>query len=173
MGKSKNSELSFGTNGSPQTKLTQNNVDKKAKELAKRNKMLAKLEEAEVKYTPADVIFVTKDKSEKLIWLEKGNEAVGLIHILKNHKNDFDKKYNANQDKIIKIIKSFITNGKLEYSIIRNIKGRDGYERMYSKKGKYYLLTGIGINGFIVSAYPIHEKEAKEMIKIKCKEEKK
>ena len=45
---------------------------------------------------------------------------------------------------------------------------RDGIEKLYSHNGNYYLLTDIGTNGFIVSAYPIDEKEAiklKEMYK--------
>lgn len=36
--------------------------------------------------------------------------------------------------------------------IIRN--GRKGFERKYDYNGKYHVITGIGLNGFIVSAYP-------------------
>lgn len=35
------------------------------------------------------------------------------------------------------------------------IKGKWGYERCYEYKGNYYIMTGIGSNGFIVTAYPI------------------
>ena len=37
---------------------------------------------------------------------------------------------------------------------------------MYSYNENYYMLSGIGTNGFIVSAYPINEKEAFRRVKI-------
>ena len=45
-------------------------------------------------------------------------------------------------------------------------RNREGIEKLYSYNGKYYLLTGVGTNGFLVSAYPIKEKEA---IKLKAR----
>ena len=36
---------------------------------------------------------------------------------------------------------------------------------MYSHNGKYYLLSGVGNDGYIVSAYPIKEKEAIKLIR--------
>lgn len=30
-----------------------------------------------------------------------------------------------------------------------------GFERVYYYEGSYYVMTGIGTNGYIVSAYPI------------------
>ena len=41
------------------------------------------------------------------------------------------------------------------------------------KNGKYYLLTGVGKNGFLVSAYPVKEKTAKTLIKRNAKWKKK
>lgn len=38
---------------------------------------------------------------------------------------------------------------------IINGNGRNGFERIYYFDKKYYVLTGIGTNGFIVTAYPI------------------
>jgi len=37
---------------------------------------------------------------------------------------------------------------------------REGIEKLYSHNGKNYLLTGVGTNGFMVSAYPIKEKRS-------------
>ena len=34
-----------------------------------------------------------------------------------------------------------------------------GYERVYEHSGKYYAMTGIGTNGFILSAYPIRKDD--------------
>ena len=50
----------------------------------------------------------------------------------------------------------------LEYSRVKSENG--GYERLYSHSRKYYLLSGVGTNGYIISAYPIGEKEALTLI---------
>ncbi len=44
--------------------------------------MIDQLTKARVKFNPNDVLFVTKDKTCQLVWLEKGNKAAGLEHIL-------------------------------------------------------------------------------------------
>ena len=36
-----------------------------------------------------------------------------------------------------------------------------GFERVFSYEGNYYIVTGIGTNDFIVSAYP-HKKGGKK-----------
>lgn len=51
--------------------------------------MLKPLIAAKVKFNAADVLFVTKDKSGQMIWLEKGNDLAGLKHILNKHADDF------------------------------------------------------------------------------------
>lgn len=52
--------------------------------------------------------------------------------------------------------------GKVEYSRVTH--GNGGYERLYNYNGKYYLLSGVGKNGYIVSAYPIGAKETLKLI---------
>ena len=51
----------------------------------------------------------------------------------------------------------FITKGK----IIKTVDNKIGYTKVYKYKSKYYLVTGIGYNGFIVSAYPYDKKGGK------------
>lgn len=51
----------------------------------------------------------------------------------------------------------FITKGK----IINTVDNKIGYTKVYKYKSKYYLVTGIGYNGFIVSAYPYDKKGGK------------
>lgn len=51
--------------------------------------LLSELVRQKVKYTEEDIIFITKDKEGKLIWLERGNDISGLTHIILNHSNDF------------------------------------------------------------------------------------
>ena len=57
------------------------------------------LETAGVKFTKEDVLFVTKDKTGQLVWLEKGNQRAGLEHILNGsgntggHAADFERAF--------------------------------------------------------------------------------
>lgn len=169
MGKSKNSYTVFGTRGNPQCKLSQGNAEKKARELAqkieeekkkKQDELVKPLVEAGVKFTREDVLFVTKDKSGQLIWLEKGNDRAGLKHLLygnekaRGHKEDFEKAFGLTKDEIPYFLKDFITNGKLISSELKTIGTRQGYERVYENNNEYLVLVGVGTNGFIVTAYP-------------------
>ena len=53
-----------------------------------------------------------------------------------------------------------IQNGTVISNKIVSIgSGRQGYERVYEYKGNYYTMTGIGTNGFIVSAYPVRKDD--------------
>ncbi len=177
MGRKINSGLALGVRG--QISFENYELDSKLKEQAKvtaSNASLLKyetvsesdlkiLDDAKVKYSKEDVIFVTHDSSGQLIWLEKGNEKSGLTHILTRHTNDFANKHGIAKNEIHRHINSIVKNGKLEYSKVTQRNGRDCYERLYSKSGQYYLQTGVGSNGYMVSAYPISEREALALIR--------
>ena len=170
MGKTKDSKLGI----SSQTSLNQCNVDLKIDELVK-DDMIKILTKLNVKFNSEELIFVSKDKTEQIVWLEIGNINVGLKHILygddktKGHLLDFINYFNIKEEQIIDTIKDVISNWKVEYSIIIIRNGKDGYERMYSKDDKYYMLAGIGLNGFITSIYPFKKNKAIERIRrYKC-----
>ena len=110
MGKTNNSGLGVGVGSSPQMNLSQTEFDTKVNELVKKDEMIRPLIEAGVKFTKDDVIFVTKDKSNQLIWLEKGNDNAGLNHILKKHGDEFTSKYNISKENITEHINEIITN---------------------------------------------------------------
>ena len=166
MGKTSKSGLGIGVGSSPQGSITQSDFDNKIKELLTKDEMLKQLIVAKVKFNADDVLFVTNDKSGQLIWLEKGNDNAGLNHILKKHSDDFFAKHNVSKDNIASHINEIVTNGNIEYARVTKRGNRKGIEKLYSHNGKYYLLTGAGTNGFMVSAYPIKEKEA---IKLKAR----
>ena len=160
MGKTNKSGLGIGVGSSPQGNIMQSDFDNKIKELLTKDDMLKLLIGAKVKFNADDVVFVTKDKSDQLIWLEKGNDNAGLKHILNKHTDDFFAKHNVSKENIVSYIKEIVANGNIEYSRLTKRGNREGIEKLYSHNDKYYLLTGTGTNGFIVSAYPIKEKEA-------------
>ena len=61
----------------------------------------------------------------------------------------------TNQKSVSKCLNKVISNGSIISNELKNINGRKGFERIYYFDKKYYILTGIGTNGFIVTAYPI------------------
>ena len=67
----------------------------------------------------------------------------------------FTDAFGISKERIPSFLKEVVTNGRVESNILKSINGREGFERVYYYDGRYYVLAGIGTNGFIVSAYPI------------------
>lgn len=122
--------------------------------------MINELTKAGVKFTKEDVVFVTKDKTGQLIWLEKGNSGAGLEHIRK-HSNDFMVKHGVKSSNLVNHIKNVLEKGSvLSTEKKRLTNGKIGLEKIYLYKNKYYVLGAIGTNGYIVSLYPTSKKTA-------------
>ena len=124
--------------------------------------LISELEALGVKFTKEDIVFITKDKTGQVIWLEKGNSSSGLEHIISRHEEDFQAKHNLTKSDLPSHLEKVFTSWTIEYT--RTVKNNGGFERLYSYNGRYYLLSGIGQNGYIVSAYPIGEEEAQYLI---------
>lgn len=125
------------------------------------NKLIKDLESNGVKFSKEDIVFITKDKTGQTVWLEKGNSSVGLEHSINGnrrtpgHAKDFEKTFGISKAEIPNYLNKVISNGSVISSGLKNINGRSGFERIYYFDKKYYVLTDIGTNGFIVTAYPI------------------
>lgn len=129
------------------------------------NEGIIELKKAKVKFNERDVIFVVKDKTGQLIWLEKGNLGAGLNHIFAHHKKDFFNKFGVNKDEIPYLIKDIILNSKLLYEHKEYRNGILCLTKIYLYKDKHLILGAIGSNGFISSIYPIDEEEYKRDMK--------
>ena len=114
---------------------------------------IKKLEEAGVKFKKDDVVFVTTSSDNQLVWLEKGNALVGLQHIVNHHEEDFYNKLGIKVEEIPEKVKEIASSWQIISKKIKNIKGRDGYEVIYKKENISFLIA-IGLNGFIITAYP-------------------
>ena len=156
MGRYSNSGQAHGTKGSPQLSINQSNLSSKLDALNEKM-LISDLKNKGVKFNIKDMKFITKDKSGQTVWLEKGNSAAGLKHIIERHGNDFKNAYNISKSQIPSHIKSVIKNGEIVSSKNNGI----GYTKVYKHNSKYYLITGIGTNGFIVSAHPYNSKGGK------------
>lgn len=123
----------------------------------KDNYLVDELEKKNVKFNPNDLLFITKDRSGQIVWLETGSSTAGLEHIVKKHSEDFKKSFNISDSEIPSHIKKVISYGRI---VDTNDSGI-GYTKVYKYESKYYLITGIGYNGFIVSAFPYDDKGGK------------
>ncbi|MDD6711515.1 hypothetical protein [Sharpea porci] len=136
------------------------------KEIETEDELKSELKDKNVKFNENDLIFITRDKTGQIVWLEKGNSSAGLMHILdgKNgspgHARDFERALGIKREDIGLYLKKVIKKGSVVRNRLINIgNGKWGYERCYEYKGNYYIMTGIGSNGFIVTAYPIRKDD--------------
>lgn len=166
MGRYRNSGIGKGIGTSPQTTLENLEYENKVHELEEKlqneeksndktisqtlcnNDDIKKLENAGVKFNKDDVIFVANDSSGRLIWLEQGNNSVGLNHIVVEHGKQFEDAGIAIEN-IPQILIETIKNG--EYV---GIQGRDRkvYKINYQSGEDIYVAITISNNGFIVGA---------------------
>ena len=165
------SKLAHGTNGSPQLAIENSSAERTAAEneaiIEEEISLIAELERKHIKFTKESIVFITRDKTGQIVWLERGNSGGGLKHILDGdsksvgHAADFERAFGIKREDVASYLRTVISHGKIISNKIVSVKNRDGYERVYFYDGKYYVVTGIGSNGFIVSAYPKHIKEKK------------
>lgn len=123
--------------------------------------LVAGLEKSGVKFTKENIVFIAKDGTGQTVWLETGNASAGLKHILDGdgrspgHASDFEKAFGVSRERVPELLHKVVSEGTVVSNTIKIRNGREGYERVYSYGGKYYVVSGIGKNGFIVSAYPV------------------
>jgi hypothetical protein len=171
--RSSNGHLAHGTVGNPQTNLLQKTYaaivaqnEARLKEeledepLVKAD-LLEEMRAKKLKFTQEDVMFTTRDTSGQIVWLEKGNVISGYAHIeARGHVGQIAKQFGVAESEVPKLLRNIVRDGRIIKNEIRKSNGRDGYERVYEYKGEYLLLAGIGLNGFLVSAYPLGKREA-------------
>ena len=171
--RSSNGELAYGTRGNPQTHIMQETYAAKVAENEAKLKvdadaaplidqsLITDMEASGVKFTRKDVIFTTRDSTGQIIWLEKGNRAAGYTHLeSRGHVGQIAKKFGVSEPEVPRLLRNVIRDGCIVSNKIKKTNGREGYERIYEYNGERILLTGIGLNGFMVSAYPLKNRKA-------------
>ncbi|MBQ9006575.1 MAG: hypothetical protein IJ092_09405 [Atopobiaceae bacterium] len=174
MGRASDSGLVHGVSISPQESLEQAvyaGIAQAVEEAVYHHvmvdeRLLDELERSGVKFDRDAVQFVTKDKTGQIVWLESGNSSAGLEHILHGngrtpgHAADFARAFGVSELEIASYLRTVIANGEVVSNELKPIgsSGRMGYERVYYYEGNYHVVTGIGTNGFIVSAFPRRQK---------------
>ncbi|MBQ3337262.1 MAG: hypothetical protein IJG80_07665 [Selenomonadaceae bacterium] len=160
MGRFDTSGTSNGTSGSPQMSLEQEQL---ASDMTQAEQVLiqetdemlfAQLDREKIKYTRENVLFITRDTTGQIVFLETGTNGAGFKHIVERHAKNFKEAFNIDAEQIPMYLKNVVRYGNVISNeiVIRN--GKKGFERKYYYNGEYQVVTGIGLNGFIVSAYP-------------------
>ena len=76
--------------------------------------LIKELERNHTKFTKDDIVFITRDKTGQIVWLEQGNESVGLYHILETanngqgHAKDFAESFGVNRGGIATFLKKVL-----------------------------------------------------------------
>ena len=160
-----NSGLAHGTNGAPQLTVENSDAERIAAEneaaVAEEIGLIEELDKNNVKFNREDIVFITRDKTGQILWLENGNAGAGLEHILNGngktigHAADFERAFGIERSEIPDLLKKVVSQGEIISNTLKPVGRRMGFERVYSYRGQKYVLAGIGTNGFIVSAYPV------------------
>ena len=165
--RSGNSGLAHGTSGSPQTSMEQDEYkaivaenESALKRALIDESLVMELEGRGEKLSRKDVVFVARDATGQIVWLETGGASAGLEHILhgngrtKGHAADFEKAFGVKEDDVAAYLYRVVTQGTIVYDELKPVGKRVGFERVYAYSGRYHVVMGIGANGFIISAYP-------------------
>jgi hypothetical protein len=114
--------------------------------------LIAELKKAAIKHTPENIIIITQDPSEKIVFLETGkagDKGSGLLHILENHREDFLQR-GITEEQIPDLIVTAISEGK-----IIGIQGKSRIIYQVEINGIIqYVSLEISHNGYLVSANP-------------------
>ena len=119
-----------------------------------RESLIKAVREQGHKINPEAVIGITKDTTGRIIWLEKGHlgkRASGLIHIMHEHKRDFNS-IGIQSFQIADFVLSVAAHGRI-IGHQGKTKSRPIYEAVYNGK-TYRVAITIGTNGYIVGANP-------------------
>ncbi len=117
--------------------------------------LIQELRSRGVKFSEENVVMVTHQSDGQLLWLEKGNGSVGLQHIIQRHAADLKESFGVEKPDIPLFIKNVVEHARIVSNRIRN----GGFERIYDYNGSYYVASGIGTNGFIITIYPMGKSE--------------
>lgn len=129
--------------------------------------LVSELKRRKEKFYEEDILFITKDKTGQIVWLEEGNESAGFKHIYDGHKKDFENRNPTLKTKadLVDYIYEIFTKGNIEYSILKKVNNRMGHEKIFTYNGTYYFISGVGTNGFITNIYPINKRSATSKIR--------
>ncbi len=131
---------------------------KAAEEKQKKNlidsKIVSEMERTHIKFTKENLVFATRDKTGQIVFLETGKDDAGLKHIQQRHTREFFETFSVKKEDIPIFLYKVVCEGNIVDNHIEIRNGRQTITKVYDYQGNYYILTGVGTNGFIVTARP-------------------
>ncbi|MBQ8374869.1 MAG: hypothetical protein IJX98_04765 [Clostridia bacterium] len=135
-------------------KSHQKAVEEKQKNSLIDPKIVSEMERNNIKFTRTNLVFTTKDKTGQIIFLEIGKDDAGLKHIQQRHTREFFEAFSVKKEDIPHFLYKVVREGNIVDNHIEIRNGRQTITKVYDYQGNYYILTGVGTNGFIVTARP-------------------
>lgn len=114
--------------------------------------LIAELQQAGIRHTPENIIWITKLPNGKIVFLETGNTRAGLQHILEKHSVDFANK-GIPTDQIPDAVLTAITNGTIVGHLGSGREPRPIYQVNFQGQNLYIAVT-VSQNGFVIGANP-------------------
>lgn len=102
-----------------------------------------------IKYSPENIVQVSKNSSGKIVFLETGNDRAGLNHIIKEHGSQFAS-IGVSETEIPNVVMKAVSDNNI-VGYQGSGTGRPIYETTINGK-KYNIAVTVGNNGFIVGA---------------------
>lgn len=111
--------------------------------------LIAELQQAGIKHTPEAILRIAKLIDGKIIFLERGNFASGLQHIVDNHRRDFAER-DISESEIPDAVMNAVISGKI---VGYQSPTRPIYQVTFNGKNQLIAVT-VGSNGYLVCANP-------------------
>jgi len=101
-----------------------------------------------------NLIAITKNQEDSIIWLDQGTSTRGFDHILQRHSDDFGEYFNVYDPQSIG---NFIFDAIKRQQIYRSYPGAYPGSMLYVYRfGANYLKLIVTYDGSIITAYPSH-----------------
>ena len=117
-------------------------------------------------YTGKDAVL----RKTRIVFLEKGNDKVGLQHLLKEHAEQFKKKFDGIKSNDISEFIERTMENRQPFGSKEGTKG--GITVVYKIEEDKYLVVGIASNGFIITAHPSSKKKVFQSLGLNQKQKK-
>lgn len=135
-------------------KSHQKTIEEQQKKTLIDSKIVSEMERNHIKFTKENLVFTTKDKTGQIIFLETGKDDAGLKHIQQRHTREFHDAFSVKKEEIPHFLYKVVREGNIVDNHIEIRNGKQTVTKVYDYQGNYYILTGVGTNGFIVTARP-------------------
>jgi hypothetical protein len=118
---------------------------------AAKKALIAELKASGASFTESDIVWIARDASRRVVWLEKGSATAGLQHIMTEHGADFASVGVNGESNVARLIQDTVTT-----KAPSRMLGRDGFVyRVVMGGAQRELRIVIGSNGFVVNAFPM------------------